>query len=146
MTDTLSKDRLIELTLASFYAEKTHDVQGNRKILHDEFAVTDMVVGYDGTIFPRLQGEKLDELINEAFAIKGREYIFQTVMANEETQTVIVEFIESYPDPHTDKVYRTPQVSICMFKAGKLYRTRHYMDPRLSYEYLSEDVLSDAMA
>jgi ketosteroid isomerase-like protein len=76
-----------------------------------------------------------------AFKIEGREFEFKTVLADEPTQTVVVEFVESYPDPETKQVYRTPQVSICKIRDGKIYRTRHYMDPRLSYKYLSKEVI-----
>lgn len=141
----LSKEELIDLVLASFQAEREHKIAKNHTYLHDEFTVTDMVISGSGKIFPRLEGYALEKVINEAFVIKGREFIFPTIVADEETQTVIVEFIESYPDPKTKKIYRTPQVAICKIKDGKIYRTRHYMDPRLSYEYLDQSVIDDAL-
>ena len=84
--------------------------------------------------------------MREAFKIKARHFVFHTVLADATTQTVIVEFTESYPDPKTKKIFRTPQVAICQFKNGKLYRTRHYMDPRLSFEYLEMFEIEDALS
>lgn len=140
----LTKKQLIESVLASFEAERTHDITKNNALLHDSFRVTDMVLG-KGSVFPSLAGDKLQNMIKQAFQIKGREFIFQTIVADEVQQKVMVEFIESYPDKKSGKLYRTPQVAICIFKDGLLFRTRHYMDPRLSHEYLSQDAISKAM-
>jgi ketosteroid isomerase-like protein len=140
----LDEESLKKLVLASFNAERTNNISENNTLIHDEFTFTDMVVGEDNEIFPSLGGPKLQELISEAFIIKGREFIFKNVLADESEQTVIVEFIESYPDPKSGKVYRTPQVAICKVKDGKIYRTRHYMDPRLSYLYLDQKSIDKA--
>lgn len=141
----LSKKELIELVLLSFSAEKNHDIKSNYEYLHEDFAVTDMIVDQNDKPFPRLSGKKLEESINEAFIIEGREFYFPNILADEESQTVMVEFVESYPDPETKKVYRTPQVAICKIKDGKIFRTRHYMDPRLSYKYLDDKKIKDAL-
>jgi hypothetical protein len=140
----LTTQQLIDKTLASFKAERQHDIVGNDKLIHADFAVTDMVLTESQEVLPRLSGKKLRQTIGKAFQIGGREFIFKTIVASESTQTVIVEFIESYPEPSTHRVYRTPQVAICEFKADKLYRTRHYMDPRLSFEYLAQAVIEKA--
>jgi len=131
--------------LASFEAEKEGDVAKNAELLHEDFKVVDMVIAQDGSIFPTLEASKLKEQIDTAFKIEGREFTFKTVVADESTQTVVVEFIESYPDPETSQLYRTPQVAICQIKDGKIYRTRHYMDPRLSYENLSQSQIEKAL-
>ena len=86
-----------------------------------------------------MAGEKLSDLIKPAFTAKGRKYIFKSVIADEQTQTVIVELIESYPSPSTREVYRTSQISVREVKDGKIYRTRHYMGSRLSFEPLSSE-------
>ena len=49
----------------------------------------------------------------------------------------MVELVESYPDPDSKKMYRTPLVLVLEFKDGKIHRGRHYCDPQLSYLYLS---------
>jgi hypothetical protein len=38
------------------------------------------------------------EYMEMAFETTGREYEFKSVIADEESQTVVVEFVESYPD------------------------------------------------
>lgn len=141
----LTKDQLIKITLATFEAECNHKVTDNLKVMDKEFAVTDMIMTAKGN-FPRLKGKKLRNCMQEAFKIKARHFVFHTVLADTTTQTVIVEFTESYPDPKTKKIFRTPQVAICQFKNGKLYRTRHYMDPRLSFEYLEMFEIEDALS
>ena len=140
----LNNKDLKNLVLNSFSAEKNNDIVGNSKLLHDDFAVTDMMIGVNNDQFPRLSGQKLHDLINKAFKIKGREFIFKNVVTDENKQLVIVEFIESFPDPKTGNVYRTPQIAVCEVKDGKIYRTRHYMDPRLSFEFLSVEEVEKA--
>lgn len=49
----------------------------------------------------------------------------------------MIEMVESYPDPKTEKVYKTPLVIILEMKDGKIKRGRHYCDPDLSYLNLS---------
>lgn len=141
----LSEQELIDLVLGSFEAEKSNNVEENQKLIHDNFSVTDMVLDKDGNPFPRLSGQKLQELIGEAFKIKGRQFIFNNVAADEKKQVVFVEFIESYLNPKTGKTYRTPQVAVCEIKDGKIFRTRHYMDPRLPHEYLDQNVIDEAL-
>lgn len=139
----LTNDELKQLVLNSFMAERNNDIVAGREYITEDFTVTEMTLGKDGNHFPSLTGEELDNLMNLAFKIEGREYEFKTVVADEETQTVIVEFIESYPDPKTGKIYRTPQISVCNIKNGKIFRTRHYMDPRLSFENIDEETMNE---
>lgn len=127
-----TKDELIKMTLSSFDAERAGDIDRNLEIIDKDFVMTDIVVGPNDTPFIVHAGKDMESLMQLAFQTKGRQYFFNTVIADENTQTVIVEFIESYPNPSNRQVYVTPQVAICVYKEGKLYRTRHYMDPRLS--------------
>ncbi len=140
----LSKQELIDLVLNSYDAERTNRVAKNLSLVSDNFHFTDMVVAPDKTVFPRVGGEALRKLMKEAFSIKGRQFVFKTIVADEQTQTVVIEFIESYPDPKSGQVYTTPQVSICKITDGKISSTRHYMDPRLSFMNLSNDVIEHA--
>lgn len=143
-TIILNSDELKELVMASFMAEKNCDIQVGLDLIHDDFTVTEMTLGNEGEHLPALTGDKLRELMKLAFTTKGREYIFKSVIADESTQTVIVEFIESYQNTKTGQVYRTPQISVCEIKGGKIHRTRHYMDPRLSFENLSDEQIETA--
>lgn len=140
----LTKKQLINLTVASFDAERMNDFAGNLDIIDTNFTVVDMMIAPSGR-FSRLSGMDLRDYMKKAFQIRDREFIFKTIVADVSSQTVVVEFIESYPDKKTNKTFRTPQVAICKFKNSKLYRTRHYMDPRLSYEYLDIEEIESAM-
>lgn len=137
----LDSEQLKKLVLASFMAEKDRDISAGLECIDDDFKVTEMVYSKNAHHFPSLTGKKLSDLMKLAFQIKGREYSFKSIVADEKTQTVIVEFIETYPDPKTGQIYRTPQISVCKVENGKIYRTRHYMDPRLSFEDISEHEL-----
>ncbi len=140
----LNNDELIKLVLTSFELERTNAVEKAEALLHKDFKVTEMSEWYDGTIFKSLGGDEVRSLMKKAFVIQGREYDFKNVVANEKDQTVLVEFVESYPDPKSGKAYRTPQVAVCEIKDGKIFRTRHYNDPRLSYKYLSKEKVDEA--
>ena len=76
----------------------------------------------------------------KAFLIKNREYSFKTILADQYSQTTMLDFTESYPDPG-GKVYRNPQVAVCQIVNGKTYRTRHYYDPKVPYQYLSKEIV-----
>lgn len=140
----LGEQELVNLVLSSFSAEQRNDVEGNLRFLTDDYKYTDLVLENDGSYFPSKQGHEMRKLMKQAFKIGNREFEFKSTAANVDTQTVFIEFVESYPDPGTGKVYRTPQVAICKIKNGKIQRTRHYMDPRLSKEYLSEEDIGKA--
>ncbi len=140
----MKPQELIDLVKASFKAEQDCDIRAGLELIHPDFTVVEMSEWYDGTTLKSLGGKDVRDLMKRAFTIKGREYDFKTIMANEASQTVIAEFVESYPDPKTGQVYRTPQVAICEIKDGKIYRTRHYNDPRLSYKQLSTQEIHKA--
>lgn len=143
-SNKLSAQELKELVLNSFIAEKNMDIQAGLKSVDEEFKVTEMVASKDGNHLPSLSGKKLRDLMKLAFKTEGRQYTFKSVLADEESQTVIVEFIETYPDPKSGQIYRTPQISVCSIKNGKIFRTRHYMDPRLSFENLTESQIESS--
>lgn len=135
----LNSDELKTLVTESFEAEKDNNIEKNQTLLHAEFKMIDMVISEKSQLFPSLQGADLQKQIEVAFPIEGRKFIFKSILADEAEQKVIVEFIESYPDPKTKKIYRTPQIAVCEIKDGLIYRTRHYMDPRLSHKNLSSE-------
>jgi ketosteroid isomerase-like protein len=87
-----------------------------------------------GELFPRAAVSK-DADLDDAYVIRGRKYEIMHFAENQ--NTVIVELIESYPDPETKKVYRTPLVLVLEMKNGKIETGRHYCDPRLSYRHLT---------
>ena len=74
--------------------------------------------------------------MEEAYVIEGRQYDIRNSAESE--NVVFVGLIESYPDPKTGKVYRTPLVLVLEMKNGKIRTGRHYLDPRLSGKHLTK--------
>jgi ketosteroid isomerase-like protein len=74
--------------------------------------------------------------LKDIYPIKGRQYDIKNIAEGD--HVVMVEMIESYPDPKTKKVYRTPLVIVLEMKNGKIRTGRHYNDPDLSYMYLTK--------
>lgn len=93
----------------------------------------------DGALFP---SEKINrkEQLEDTYKIQGREYKINRILADD--NTVMAEMSESYPDPKTGKIYLTPMMMVWEFENGKIRRGRHYCDPQLSYENLTEDQIN----
>jgi len=81
-------------------------------------------------LFPSDTMHNLDST-DEIYEIKGRQYDIKNIAEGD--NVVMVEMIESYPDPDTKKVYRTPLVIVLEMMRGKIRTGRHYCDPNLSY-------------
>lgn len=89
-------------------------------------------------LFPTT-GTAVDEELDEVYHIKGRLYDIRNITECE--NVVMLEMIESYPDPDTGKMYRTPQVIVLEMKDGKILTGRHYCDPAVSrLEVSDEDI------
>jgi len=142
----MNQTELIKLVMSSFEAEQSSNPTRGLELIHDDFAVTEMNIGRNGKLFRRATGDEIRLNIKDAFQISDREYQFVHASADEATQTVMVEFVESYGDVATGKRYRTPQVAVCEIKDGKIWRTRHYCDDRVSYEFLSQEVIDAALS
>lgn len=113
-----------------------------RKMTRD-YTMTWVYETSKGQLFPRT--EVTDDVdLDDAYVIKGRKY--EIIHFSESNNTVIAELIESYPDPETKKVYRTPLVLVLEMKNGKIQTGRHYCDPRLSYRYLTPGQANKAFA
>ena len=74
--------------------------------------------------------------LQDVYYIKEREYDIKNIAEGKDV--VMVELVESYPDPKTKKMYRTPLVLVLEMKNGKIRRGRHYCDTDLSYMFLSK--------
>jgi len=86
-------------------------------------------------LFPST-GPHIESELEEAYPIKGRKYDVRNISEND--TVIMIELIESYPDPETGKVYRTPQIIVLELEGGKIRTGRHYCDPRLSFAKLTE--------
>jgi len=100
----------------------------------DDFSMTWMYQR-DDKLFPSTDKNVTREM-KEVYSIKGRKYDIRNIV--EADNVVIVELVESYPDPEIGKKYRTPLVLVLEMKNGKIKKGRHYCDPRLSSMHLSE--------
>lgn len=112
------------------------NIQAALEKMHDDYKMTWVYKRRDGILFPNAKVNKKQQL-EDVYVIKGREYRINHIIA--EGETVMAELTESYPDPETGQMYRTPMVIVWEFENGKIKRGRHYCDPQLSYENLSNE-------
>ena len=113
------------------------DVESALEKMHQDYSMAWIYKRRDGALFPRVSAKDVHKTMGKVYKIKNRKYKIINIVAND--KTVIAEIIESYPDPKTKKVYRTPMVIVWEFKNGKIKTGRHYCDPQLSSENLSEN-------
>ncbi len=126
----------IQTVIDILHDEVNGDVASALKKMTKDYTMTWVYTGRTGKQnFPTTDGN-VKEMEEEIYPIKGREYDIKNIA--EGKNLVMVEMIESYPDPETGKVYRTPLVVVLEFKNGKIRTGRHYCDPRLSSKYLTK--------
>jgi ketosteroid isomerase-like protein len=105
------------------------------------------MISNDGhTLFPSISADEARKKMSEVYKITERNYRFINECADVEKQTVMIEFIEWYPNPSSGQMYCTPQVAICEIRDGKIRRTRHYMDPRTTFLPETNDALDEALS
>lgn len=109
----------------------------------DDYTMTWVYETRKGVLFPKVAISK-DQDLDDAYVIQDRKYEIMHIA--EADEVVMVELIESYPDPDSGKVYRTPLVLVLEMQDGKIRTGRHYCDPDLSYKYLSADQTQQAFA
>jgi ketosteroid isomerase-like protein len=131
----------LRTVLAILEDEVRGDVNAALKKLAKGYTNTWVYKGYDGKLFPRTSPDLRGEL-KDAYVIKGRTYDIKHIA--EGKNLVMVELVESYPDPKTKKVYRTPLVLVLEMHAGKVRKGRHYCDPRLSLLFLTKKQVEKA--
>lgn len=89
-------------------------------------------------LIPKVKTDVSKEMA-KVYVIKDRKYDIKNITANE--KVVMIEMIESYTDPETKKLMRTPQVIVLEFRDGKISKGRHYCDPNLSCLDLDDETL-----
>ncbi len=132
----------LQIVLDILTDEVRGDVASALAKMDKSYTMTWMYKGSDGKSFPRSIPDFSAEM-RDVYIIKGRKY--EIVNIAEGKDVVLVELIESYPDEESGKIYRTPLVIVTEFKDGRILRGRHYCDPRLSYEFLPESDIKDAL-
>lgn len=138
MTNSLQ----VQLVLDILKNEAEGDVRSALEKMTSDYKMTWVYEGKNGELFPST-GENIHNELDEVYPIKGRKYDIRNIA--EGGNVVMIEMIESYPDPDTGKVYRTPQVIVLELSNGKIRTGRHYTDPRLSYLDLTEEQLQGAL-
>jgi len=127
---------LKDIALEILGNEITGDIKSALEKMTPDYSMTWVYKGYDGKFFPRTK-PNFKKLMKSAYKIKGRKYEIINIVEGKDL--VIIELIESYPDPETKKIYTTPQVIVLEFQGKKIKAGRHYCDPRLSSEKLPKD-------
>ncbi|MCR4306365.1 MAG: hypothetical protein NUV42_00170 [Candidatus Yonathbacteria bacterium] len=111
------------------------DVKSALKKMTKDYTMTWVYQKKNGELFPSTKND-LDTELEEVYPIKGREYDIKNIAEGD--NVVMVEMVESYSDPDTKKIYRTPLVIVLEMKNGKIRTGRHYCDPKLSYLHLTK--------
>lgn len=132
MAKKLSKN--IQVVLDILQNEVQGDVASALKKMDKGYTMTWMYLD-DKKLFPSTQVDIKKEL-EEVYPIKNRVYEIKNIAEGKDV--VMVELVESYPDPKTKKVYRTPLVLVLEMKNNKIVTGRHYLDPKISYKYLTK--------
>ncbi len=138
----MSHSKNIQIVLDILKNEADGDVAAAFEKMTDGYSMTWMYQAKDNSLFPST-GENVKAELDEVYPIKGREYDIRNITENNDV--VMIEVIESYPDPDTGQIYRTPQVIVLEIENGKIKTGRHYTDPRLSYLELSKETINTAL-
>lgn len=132
--NNLSKN--IQLVLEILEDERSGRVKEALQKMSPDYSMTWVYQTKSGELFPASKNN-LEEEIESVYQIKGREYDIKNITEN--NTVVMVELIESYPDPETAKIYRTPLVLVLEMENGKIKKGRHYCDPTISHLHLTKE-------
>ena len=136
--NNLSKN--VQIVLEILEDERSGRVKEALEKMFSDYSMTWVYQARSGELFPKSENNIKKELEN-VYQIKNREYDIKNITENE--SVVMVELIESYPDPETGKVYRTPLVLVLEMENGKIKKGRHYCDPNISYLYLTKEQVTE---
>jgi len=97
--------------------EVSGDVSAALKKITSDYTMTWVYTGLKRKeLFPTT-GRNIKKELEEVYPIKGRQYDIKNIAGGE--NVVMIELVESYPDPKTKKVYRTPMVLVLEIKKWK---------------------------
>lgn len=140
MKKKFSKD--IKTVLEILQNEVDGDVPAALRKISKDYTMTWVDAGLDSKqLFPTTKRDIKKEL-EEVYPIRGKQYDIKNIAEGE--NIVMVELVESYPDPKTKKVYRTPLVIVLEMKNGKIRTGRHYLDPTIARKYLTKAQIEKA--
>lgn len=132
----------IKIVLEILKNEVDGNVASALKKMTNDYTMTWVDLGINGKELFSTTGKNIQKEMEEVYPIKGREYYIKNIAEGKDV--VMVELIESYPNPKTGKVYRTPIVLVLEMKNGKIRTGRHYLDPRISCKYLTKKQIEKA--
>ena len=134
--------RQVKIVLDILQNEVNCDIPAALKKMASDYSMTWMDTGLDGkTLFPTTSPNITDDM-QETYVIKGREYDIRNIAEGE--NVVMVELVESYPNPETGEVYRAPLVLVLEIQEGKIRTGRHYLDPTISSKFLKKEEVEKA--
>ncbi len=134
----MKHSKKIKLVLDLLKDEVKGDTKSALKKITKDYTMTWVYKSKDG-LFPT-EKVKSENDIKDIYNIKRRKYEIKNIAEGKDV--VMIEMIESYPDPKTKKVFKTPLVIVLEFKNGKVRTGRHYCDPRISFMNLSKREIS----
>ena len=110
MRDANTTSKNVQTVLDILRDEVNGDVISALEKMTKDYSMTWVDCGIKGgTLFPTTTNDMKTEL-EEVYPIKGRQYDIKNIAQSD--SLVMVELIESYPNPKTKKVYRTPLVLV----------------------------------
>lgn len=130
----------IETVLEILKNEVDGDISAALQKMTVDYSMTWMYQG-SKALFPTT-GKNVEADMKEAYPIKGRKYEIKNIAEGQDV--VMVELIESYPDPSTKEMHVTPLVLVLEMQDHKIKTGRHYCDPRLSFEKIDPSTLEQA--
>lgn len=136
MSNTKKISKNVQIVLDILQDEVNGDVASALEKMTKDYSMTWVNSSIKGKeLFPTTTNDLKGEL-KDVYPIKGRQYDIRNIA--EGKNLVMVELVESFPNPKTKKVYRTPLVLVLEMENGKIKTGRHYLDPRLSVKYLTK--------
>src|SRR3989339_2065472 len=129
-----------EIVLEILKNEVDGDVAAALQKMSSDYSMTWMYKGKT-ELFPQSTPNPEQEM-KEIYPIEGRRYEIKNIAEGE--RVVMVELIESYPNPETGFLHQTPLVLVLEMGNGKIKTGRHYCDPQISYETLTPRILDKA--
>ncbi|MDO8728798.1 MAG: hypothetical protein Q7K26_02780 [bacterium] len=127
----------LDTVLAILKNEVDGDVSAALEKMSNAYSMTWMYHSKD-ILFPTSK-PNVEKEIKEIYSTRGRKYRIKNTAEGE--NIVMLELIESYLDSETGQLHQTPLVLVLEMVEGKIKTGRHYCDPQLSYENLSEKQL-----
>ncbi len=134
-----SNSKNVQIVLDILLDETNGDTKAALSKMHQDYSMTWVYCTRKGILFPKtkISPEAEDKAkMDDAYLIKGRKYEVMNIAESDDL--VMIELIESYPDPDTGAHYRTPLVLVLELENGKIKTGRHYCDPNLSYMHLTK--------